>query len=339
MINRIYRLMDTKRIEMVLREVPFPQKGVLVQPDYMSICAADQRYYFGKRKRTILKQKLPMALIHEATGIVLYDFGNELTAGTKVVLIPLEPSAEHSDIKENYRPESRFLSSGADGFMQDMVVLPRNRIIPVQDDYSVIYVFSELVSVAMNALEAFEQTRMTKPDSFGVWGDGSMGYVTSLMLKCLYPNSEIYAFGKTARKLQRFSFVKKAFYIDNIPKGFHVNHCFECVGNIGSEDAIKQIIDVISPQGCVNLLGVSEDDIVINTREILSKGLRIIGNSRSDVNDFNKAVSMIRENELCRTYLRTLISEIIEITDEKDISRAFEQDMLNDFKTVLRWRM
>jgi ribitol-5-phosphate 2-dehydrogenase len=331
--------MDTKRVEMVQREVLFPDDGVLVRPEYMAICAADQRYYLGKRSRQVLKRKLPLALIHEATGTVLYDFKNKLLAGSKAALIPLQPAGEPAAVRENYRPGSRFLSSDRDGFMQDIVALPRDRIIPLADDYSVVYVFSELVSVALNAIDSLERICPAPSPSLGVWGDGSMGYVVSLVIHCLYPHAEIYVFGKTEMKLQRFSFVSKTFLVSNIPGQLQIDHCFECVGNIDSETAIAQIIDLISPQGCVCLLGVSEDSISINTRAILEKGLRLIGNNRSDSGNFQRAVALIRDNELCARYLQTLISEIIEINSETDIGLAFERDVLNDFKTVLCWKI
>ena len=337
MINRIYRLMDTKRIEMVLREIPFTKGDVLVRPDYLAIFAADRRYYLGRRRKEVLNRKLPMALIHEATGTVLHDPGGRLKAGEKVVLIPLEPENGNQGIKGNYRQGSKFASSGTDGFMRDFIALPHDRLIPVGGDYSVIYVFSELLSVAIGAIQAFETSCRIDKNSFGVWGDGSMGFVMSLALRCLYPDAKIYVFGKTARKLHKFSFATKTFYIDQVPPGLIFSHCFECVGNSGSEAAISQMMELISPQGCISLLGVSEDSIAINTRTVLDKGLYLIGNSRSDAEDFKKAVALIRENEICRRYLQILISEVIEIKTENDILHAFEQDILNDFKTVMKW--
>lgn len=337
MISRIFRLVDIKRIEMVQREVRFSDNAVLVKPDYMSICAADQRYYFGKRKKEIMSKKLPMALIHEATGTVMHDFTGKFVPGTKVVLIPLVPKDINNGIKENYREGSIFQSSDADGFMQDLIVSTHDRLVPVPSNYSNIYVFSELMSVVLNAIEAFEQNCLTEKRAFGVWGDGSVGYVMCLALKCLYPNARVYMFGKTARKLQRFSFVDKVFYIDKIPRDLQVDHSFECVGGIGSEAAIEQILSVISPQGCVSLLGVSEDSIAINTRTVLEKGLRLIGNSRSNTADFHKAVSLIQHNVLCQKYLQMLISQVVEVKREEDISFAFEQDTVNDFKTVMKW--
>jgi ribitol-5-phosphate 2-dehydrogenase len=70
---------------------------------------------------------------------------------------------------------------------------------------------------------------------------------------------------------------------------------------------------------------------------VLEKGLKLLGNSRSDAGDFQKAVQLINESAPCRKYLETLISEVIDIRAESDISRLFENDIHNDFKTVGRW--
>lgn len=339
MICRIYRLVDTKRIEMVQREVHIGYNAVLVKPDYLSICAADQRYYLGQRRKEILNKKLPMALIHEATGTVLYDFSGRLKAGAKVVLIPLEPGNDNDHVKENYRLESKFASSGVDGFMRDIVVLPHDRLVAVGDDYSIIYVFSELVSVALGTIQSFESSFKTIKDSFGIWGDGSMGFIIGMVLRCQYPEAKIYVFGKSVRKLQKFSFATKTFCIDQIPKDIIMNHCFECVGGMGSETALEQIIHLISPQGSISLLGVSEENIAINTRLVLDKGLQLIGNSRSNAEDFYKAVSLIQNNEMCKRYLQILISEVIEVKTERDIHFAFDQDVLNDLKTIIKWSL
>jgi ribitol-5-phosphate 2-dehydrogenase len=337
MINRVYRLVDTKRIEPVLREIQDDEGDVLVRPEYMSICAADRRYYFGRRKKEILKKKLPMALIHEATGTVLYDRAGKYAAGAKVVLVPLVETEKLPFVKSNYNPANPFLSSGCDGFMRDAVAAPHERLVPIEENASVAYVFTEIVSVALGAISAFEKARVTEASALGVWGDGGMGYVTALTLKCLYPEAKIFVFGKTARKLQKFSFADKTFFIDDIPRDVKIDHGFECVGGTGSEAAIGQIAELVAPQGLIPLFGVSEEPVAIPTRVVLEKGLTLIGNSRSDANDFASAVRLIRENAMCGKYLRMLISETIEVNTEDDIAYAFEQDALNDFKTVIKW--
>src|SRR5574344_905303 len=76
--------------------------NVIIRPTYLSICAADQRYYQGRRDPAILAKKLPMALIHEAVGKVVYDKKGEFKVGDTVVLIPNTPRETSAIIKENY---------------------------------------------------------------------------------------------------------------------------------------------------------------------------------------------------------------------------------------------
>lgn len=339
MINRVFRLVDVKRIEMMYREVDFSKREVLVRPEFMSICAADQRYYLGERKKEIWKKKLPLALIHEAVGTVLFDPDNRFNTGEKVVIIPnISPSTDGL-VKGNYHTESRFLSSSMDGCMQDIVSIRHDRLISLPEDYSEIYVFSELVSVAYNAIESFERCCKISKSKIGVWGDGSVGFVLALVLKSVYPNSKIYVIGKTLRKLSRFSFAEDTFITDELPSNLKFDHCFECVGGKASESAISQMIDIVNPEGCISILGVSEDPIIINTRSVLDKGISIIGISRSERNDFEKAVDLLHTNSLVKRYLRTIISQILAVTDESCIAEAFEQDYMNDFKTIIKWKI
>ncbi len=53
----------------------------------------------------------------------------------------------------------------------------------------------------------------------------------------------------------------------------------------GSQSAVNQIIDLISPEGTVSLLGVSEYPVEVNTRLVLEKGLTMFGSSRSGAQD------------------------------------------------------
>lgn len=338
MLNRIFRLVDVKRIEMTLSELIVTSDDVLVKPDYLSICAADQRYYLGKRNKAVMKQKLPMALVHEAIGTLVYDPLEQITRGTKVVLIPNIPALDDGR-KGNYREGSSFCSSGTDGFMQDIFAAPRDRLVVLPDNASFTFVLSELVSVAFNAVDAFLRCCHTEKKRIGVWGDGSVGFVMALILKHTFPDSQIVIFGKNLRKLQHFSFAQETYLIDSVSNKVRLDHCFECVGGRGSEAAIAQILELIRPQGCIALLGVSDNFISINTRKVLEKGLLLFGNSRSEKCDFEKAVHLIHSRPSCEQYLKTIISQVIDITKEDDISYAFEQDLLNDFKTVIKWQI
>ncbi|MDD2518924.1 MAG: zinc-binding dehydrogenase [Bacilli bacterium] len=339
MINQSYRLISPRQIRIDFMDEHVDNTKVIIRPKYLSICAADQRYYTGSRGKEVLNKKLPMALIHEAVGEVIYDPKNEFKIGSKVVLIPNTPIEHDKIIKENYLRSSKFRASGFDGFMQSIVAMDRNRVIEFKNIEYRVAVLLELMSVAMNALEHFQHYSHLKKQVLGVWGNGNLGFVTALVLKKVFPNAKIVVFGTRQEKLNYFSFADETYLIDNIPVGLTVDHAFECVGGSRAEDAINQIIDHINPQGTIALMGVSENKVPINTRMVLEKGLSLIGNSRSSYEDFDAAVNLIENNSDVQDYLSTIISEEVVVKNIEDIHKAFENDLNNDFKTVMKWEI
>ncbi len=339
MINQSYRLVAPKQIRTEFIDEEITADCLFIRPTYLSICAADQRYYTGSRGKEVMDKKLPMALIHEAVGTVLYDPSGEYEKGCNVVMIPNTPHEYSSVIKENYLTSSRFRASGMDGFMQSVVKIKKNRVLPFYKASPNIAVLLELLSVAMNALEHFDKYSHLQKQIIGVWGDGNVGFVTSLVLKKTFPNAEIVVFGTTEQKLNYFSFADQTYLVNHIPPDLRVDHAFECVGGSGSEKAINQIIDYINPMGSIALMGVSENNVAINTRMVLEKGLTLLGNSRSGLEDFERSIAFIEENEDVRNYLHSIISEEVTVRSIADMHKAFENDLRNEFKTVMKWEI
>ena len=63
MINEVVKLISPKNLETFFQDEQYTEDTVVVRPTYLSICAADQRYYQGKRKKEILDKKLPLTLM------------------------------------------------------------------------------------------------------------------------------------------------------------------------------------------------------------------------------------------------------------------------------------
>ena len=194
MINERIKLVAPRRMEIFFEDEEITEDSVIVRPKYLSICAADQRYYTGSRSKEILDKKLPLSLIHEAVGEVLYDPRNEFKKGDRVVLIPNLPFEKNEIIKENYLRSSKFRASSHDGFLQNVVVMRRDRIIDIKNiDFSIASLL-EPVSICVNAIEEFMKTAHKKRETIGVWGCGSIGYLTTLLLKKYLPDSKIIIF-------------------------------------------------------------------------------------------------------------------------------------------------
>lgn len=336
MINYVYQLVSPKVFSIKYTDVDLNSDKVIIRPNYMALCHADQRYFLGQRDIKVLNKKLPMALIHECCGIVEFDPTGTFKKGQKVVMIPNTPIRKNPVIFENYDKGSYFLSSGHDGFMREFIDLPVDRVVPYENVPDEVAAITEFISVGVHASTRFDLAAHEIRDSIGIWGDGSLAYSVANILKLRFPNSKLYVIGMDDRKLQHFSFVDGAYFSNNLPDDFSVDHAFECCGGEGSFYAIDDIIKYINPQGTVMLMGVSENKVAINTRDVLEKGLTFIGSSRSGRADFEKAVELM-ETEDFQKRIKIIISVDEPVRSIKDIIKVFGDDLTTPFKTVFKW--
>ncbi len=337
MINQIYQLISPKVFSVKYDDISFGDQ-VLVKPEYMAICHADQRYYLGQRDFQTLRKKLPMALIHECCGRVLHDPTGTFQPGQWVVPIPNVPGEDNGVVYENYSQGSGFLSSGRDGFLREVVALRPDRLVAFDGIDPQVAAITEFVSVGVHAVSRFLASAHPIRGKIGIWGDGSLAYVVANVLQAMCPEAKIAVIGLQRRKLAQFSFVHETILSEAIPEDFRVDHAFECCGGEGSYYAVEDIIRCINPQGNVMLMGVSENKVAINTRMVLEKGLTLMGCSRSGRADFQKAVEILSQ----KTYQRRM--RLITFLDEpvkniSDLHRVFQNDLKTPFKTVFHWNV
>lgn len=338
MINTLYKLTSPMCVETFCENIDYNTDNVLVKPQMLSICKADMRYYFGMRDAKVLKQRLPLALIHEAWGTVLHDKTGQFKPGDKVILLPNIPGKDEK-YTENYRLDSRFRSSRADGFMQEMVSLPHSQVVAFDNIPGECAAITEFISVCVHALGTFQKTIKTPPDRIGVWGDGALGYIICALIKYYLPKTHLTVIGINQTKLGMFEFADERLTIDQISADTKFDHTFECVGGQASGSAISQMIDTIMPEGTIMLMGVSEEPVPINTRMVLEKGLTLLGRSRSGRVDFEETVKIMQTNERFARRMVPLISEVVKIRNINDIHTAFNQSRIVDFKLVMDWRV
>lgn len=338
MLNQVFQLVRPKNIMIKYEDISVNQDDkVLVRPLYMALCHADQRYFQGKRDPSILAKKLPMALIHESCGEVVSDPTKTFKIGQKVVMIPNQPPEASGDIfYENYMKGTKFLSSGFDGFMQEVVQLPPDRIVKYDEIDDTVAVISEFVSVSVHAVERFNRIAHGRRDKVAIIGDGSLSYVTATVLNALFPEIKITIIGRNHEKLAMFNFVDKTYLTSDIPSDFSFDHAFECCGGTGSEYAIDDIIKYINPQGSVILMGVTDNKIAVNTRDILEKGLTVVGSSRSGRTDFETAIN-IMSNKRIQNRFKNILFEDKPVKNINDIYRVFDTDLTTSFKTIFKW--
>ncbi len=278
-----------------------------------------------------------MSLIHECSGVVSQDFGTDFKAGDRVVMIPNIPAEEREGKYENYGREVKFRSSGYDGFMQEVLALPPDRVVKIGKADPKTAAITEFFSVAFHAIERLLDATQDVRD-LALWGDGSLSYTMAVALRHRFPEARLTIIGRNDHKLRMFTFVDQTFKADEIPADFTCQHAIECCGGEGSSFAIDDIIRYILPEGKVVLMGVSENKVAINTRDILEKGLTFLGSSRSGRPDFENAVQAmnIPQNE---RRLARIINYAGEVKSVDQLHRVFVEDMANPFKTVFRWQI
>lgn len=338
MINRTYQLMRPKFIGVKFDTINLSDGDqVLIRPLYLALCHADQRYYRGKRDAEVLKKKLPMAPVHEAVGEVVYDGSGHYAPGTIVAMIPNQPYALRDGFYENYQP-GYFRSSGHDGFMREFVRLPHDRMVPIGQADPLVSTITEFISVAVHATMRFDVSAHAQRNHVAIWGDGSLSFVLASVLKARWPEMHLTIVGHDYEKMALFTFADERLLSDELPHDFRPDHAFECCGGDGCFYAIDDIIRTVAPQASVMLMGVSENRVSINTRDILEKGLTFIGCSRSGLPDFEMAVKLLQEKKL-NNRLRRIIHEAKPIRTMDDIHDFFSVDMSTTFKTVARWEV
>ena len=336
MINSIYQLVSPKVFTIKYEDISIKDQ-IIVKPCYLALCHADQRYYQGKRDKKVLAKKLPMALIHECCGKVIFDPTGTFEAGQSVCLMPNVAGEGPDYIYPNYQKGSKFLSSGYDGFMREYVAIDKEQIVKIPNDVPMnIAAITEFVTVACHALNRFERISHENRGRIGIWGDGSLAFTLATVMRYKYPDMHITVLGKDPQKLSMFSFVDETLFIDEIPEDFKIDHAFECVGNAVSGDAIDDIIKYIKPQGSVMLMGVSETPVPVFTRNVLEKGLTLVGCSRSNRGDFEDAANIIADKNV-QDRLSLIITEELSVKNISDIHTAFAIDQNNPFKTVMKW--
>lgn len=338
MINVQYKLTSPLTIETACESLTLNDKDVLVKPKMLSICKADIRYYYGMRDIKVLRKRLPLTLIHEACGVVLHDGSGKLKKGDKVVLLPNIPG-ENQKYDENYRLDSRFRSSRADGFMQEMVYLPHTQVVPYSNISDECAAMAEFISVGVHAVSSYLERIKETPQKIAVWGDGALGFVVAGLLKHYLPKTHLTVIGVHRNKLNMFQFVDQRITIDELKNEVQFDDVFECVGGQASGSAIAQMIDTIQPQGIMMLLGVSEEPVPVNTRMVLEKGLTLLGRSRSRREDFEEAIKILENDKKFHERISRLVSKVVDVKCLNDIHRAFDEAKIVEFKLMMDWNL
>lgn len=338
--SKTYRLVAPGEIKEEYLEHELKPNWVDVQPVMASVCHADDRYFAGQRRPEALKKKLPMALLHEGIGTVKESESDQFKPGERVVIAPnipgyvLRNTKKVDAVPDNYSKDAVFLSSGYDGIAQSDLVHPASGLIPIPDNVpDEIAVLAEVSTVGYHASSHVADI-LKKPNvKVALFGDGPVGFMAAAVLHYVWGISKdnLTVFGAIKERLDKFDFATQemstAYDFDAADEQFDV--IFEATGGKFSSTAINEGIKVIKRTGSFVLMGVTEELVPIDTRDVLEKGLKIYGTSRSTPNDFKVVIDAMAKNEDYQKTLRTLLPS------EKTIVSS-GQDMVTAFNKILK---
>ncbi|MGM0214332.1 alcohol dehydrogenase catalytic domain-containing protein [Enterococcus sp. AZ109] len=349
--SRVFSLTKPEVIEEVEKTREVPKGWVAVEPTYASICHADLRYFAGLRRPEALAKKLPMALLHEGIGIVKQSGSPDFSIGDRVVVVPNIPGAilhpeiqQKANVPPNYSQGNAFLGSGYDGLAQSVLVHPAECLVIIPDEIpNEIAVLAELSSVSHHAISHVAEKLSKKNTKVALFGDGPVGYFTAAMLRYLYGiNAERFmVFGAAEDKLAHFDFARTAnvltYDFQHEAEKFDV--IIECTGGRFSESAINQAIVIADSLADIIFMGVTEELVPINTRDILEKGITVHGSSRSSTVNFAAVIEGMKNEEYRAALSKILPKQVTEISSGED----FRQTMVKFVedpgwnKTVMRF--
>lgn len=340
-----YRLTQPGKFEETIINHPVQENDVIVEPYLASVCHADLRYYTGNRRKEALEKKLPMALFHEALAIVKDSYHPDFKIGDRVVVVPSIPGfALNNTAKtdccsncqnggdDNYCLHGEFLGSGYDGAGQSKLVISGKNLVHVPDNLEDNFaLLAELCSVSLFAINAVGENLKTKASpKVAVFGDGPLGYLTASALHFIYGVSKenLHVFGAIPEKIAQFdNFATTALVQEHDFKndtGF--NTIIECTGGKFSSSAINQAIDLIDTQGNLVLMGVTEELVPMNTRDILEKGIHIFGSSRSTQKEFVQLMDAFTNTDYQKVLSKLIPSDYFVVNSALDLTEAMEAD-------------
>nr|WP_137628944.1 alcohol dehydrogenase catalytic domain-containing protein [Lactiplantibacillus daowaiensis] len=338
--SKTYRLVAPGTMEVQNIEHDLKPGWVDIEPVMASVCHADDRYFAGQRRPEALKKKLPMALLHEGIGVVKESKSAAFKVGQRVVIAPnipgyvLRGETRKSQIPANYSQDAVFLSSGYDGIAQSDLVHPESGVIPIPDNVpDEIAVLTEVSTIGYHAASHVKDILSKDNVKVALFGDGPVGYMAAAALHFIYGigKENLTVFGAMKDRLDEVDFAQKEmsteYDFDNAGEQFDV--IFEATGGRFSSTAINEGIKVIKRTGSFVLMGVTEDLVPIDTRDVLEKGLTLYGTSRSTPADFKVVIDEMSQNEAYRQALRKLLPD-------QEMTVENVSDMVTAFNTILK---
>ena len=290
MKNRVARLVKIGKMEIFEEELPPLQKDeVLVAIKSVGICGSDI-HYFLEGGLGSFKQKLPMEMGHEPSGIVAESLApKEFKKGDRVTIEPGR-ACFFCDWclkgKHNLCENVKFMGANAPGALADYVIVHKSQLAKIPPKMS--FAIAALLEPLGIGLHATNLIRPKNTESVAIFGSGPMGLCLMKVLQRA-GMKEIYMadilpyrvkFAEEIGASEAYPFKKAVAAIKKITNNHGTTYAFDTAG---TQDSITACGEVVSVDGIIGLIGIpTEDYINYNPHRLRTKEIRIQNVRRSN---------------------------------------------------------
>lgn len=300
-----------------LQELPRPHKApsdVVLRIDTVAICGTDLHIYDGSYPVTwpvVQGHEIAATVIEPAQDgtLVVGDrvtINNVISCGSCVACRKGRPNTcVHMDAYGVHRH----------GGLQQELVLPESRCIPVGDLSSTATALVDTVAVGLRAVT---RPSVTEGDRVVVLGGGAIGL--SALIACKDLGAEVLVVELHEKRRQLATQLGAAVTVAELADAEAVvldwtsgDLADVVIEATGSGFVAGKAFDLVGTAGRISFVGVSQQPVTFNQRTITAKELDIFG-SRSSL-DFPGAVELIRRHE---QDVLSLVSHRYSLSDTKD---------------------
>lgn len=358
-----YRLTQPFRIEAIERQIALERPtDVLVRPRVTGVCGSDLKLYAGTRDRAALSRKLPLVLLHEGVAdVVEANPASGIRAGSRVAIVPNIPcyiafpdrygskaegcaACRPGGVGENYCLDHLYLSSNTDGMAQSVFRHPAALVVAVPGE--VPDRIAALAEPLTTILAGCEKAPIHPDRRYLILGNGPIGQLVAICLIGFYqvPSDAIVMSGHAWESRAAVAALVGTVLDADDEQGFaalrgKIDVAFECVGGSANGETLARAVDGLRPGGSAVLFGPSEKAVMLDTREVIGKGLAFLGCNRSFVPHFEQVLERMREPRLQRLLGSLIADEPMPVRSADDLNRALYQawTSADGRKTLIVW--
>ncbi len=220
------------------------------------------------------------------------------------------------------------MAATADGLSRTLLLYPENRVIPVPPGVDLeVAALTEPLSIALNA---FEVATISKNEKAAVIGDGTIGYMTALIMSYLggVAIENLYLIGIVEEKLRlagdfstTLNSLREKQRLEGLQQSFDV--AFEAVGGRSQGITLDEATDLLKPGGRCVVLGLSGAKVPVDINRLVNKGLALKGSVRSRMEHFKRVIELLKDLNFSDKVKRMISEKRFIIKSPEDLEVAF----------------